>query len=121
MTDHRISTFTGLALAFAVLCLAPAAEAREPAAVAPMALSQMVRPAGVPAVPASPAQALEESFDVAQADCASAAAQAAADSGGQVLSVSAREQNGRTVCVVTVLVPGEDGGRPRKKTITIPQ
>lgn len=57
----------------------------------------------------------------AQADCSSAAAEAAADSGGQVLSVSSRQQNGRTVCVVTVLIPAEEGGRPRKKTITIPQ
>ena len=58
---------------------------------------------------------------MAAADCSGAAAQAAADSGGQVLSVSSRQQNGRTVCVVTVLVPGSDGGRPRKQTITLPQ
>lgn len=58
---------------------------------------------------------------VADGDCSGAAAQAAADSGGQVLSVSSRQQGGRTVCVVTVLVPGEDGSRPRKKTITVPQ
>lgn len=58
---------------------------------------------------------------VAQADCSGAAAQAAAESGGQVLSVQSRQQGGRTVCVVTVLVPGEGGGRPRKRTITIPQ
>jgi hypothetical protein len=36
-----------------------------------------------------------------------------------VLSVSSREENGQTVCVVTVLVPGTDGGRPRKTTVTI--
>ena len=58
---------------------------------------------------------------VAAADCSGAAAQAAADSGGQVLSVSSRQQDGRTVCVVTVLVPSSDGGRPRKQTITLPQ
>ena len=58
---------------------------------------------------------------LAAADCSGAAAQAAADSGGQVLSVSSRQQDGRTVCVVTVLVPSSDGGRPRKQTITIEQ
>lgn len=58
---------------------------------------------------------------MAAGDCSEAAAQAAADSGGQVLSVSSRQQDGKTVCVVTVLVPGSDGGRPRKRTITLPQ
>ena len=58
---------------------------------------------------------------MAAADCSEAAAQAAADSGGQVLSVSSRQQDGKTVCVVTVLVPGADGGRPRKQTIVVPQ
>ncbi|WP_320109188.1 hypothetical protein [Mangrovibrevibacter kandeliae] len=58
-------------------------------------------------------------FRVADADCASAAEQAAAQTGGQVLSVSSRQQDGGTVCVVTVLVPGRDGGRPRKTTVTL--
>ena len=58
---------------------------------------------------------------LAAGDCSEAAAQAAADSGGQVLSVSSRQKDGKTVCVVTVLVPGSDGGRPRKQTITIEQ
>ncbi|WP_280952984.1 hypothetical protein [Mangrovicella endophytica] len=72
-------------------------------------------------------RALEEpeggrkTFRVAAADCSSAAAEAAAQTGGQVLSVSSRTQNGRTVCVVTVLVPGADGERPRKTTVTIRQ
>ncbi|HEX2019053.1 MAG TPA: hypothetical protein VGO17_08965 [Aurantimonas sp.] len=61
----------------------------------------------------------EDSFEIAQADCSGAAAEAAAQTGGQVLSVSSREENGQTVCVVTVLVPGTDGGRPRKTTVTI--
>lgn len=61
----------------------------------------------------------DESFEIAAADCSGAAAQAAAQTGGQVLSVSSRQENGQTVCVVTVLVPGTDGGRPRKETVTI--
>ncbi|WP_062113822.1 hypothetical protein [Aureimonas sp. AU40] len=58
---------------------------------------------------------------LAQGGCSSAAAQAAAQTGGQVLSVQISEQGGRTVCVVTVLVPARDGSRPRRQTITIPQ
>jgi hypothetical protein len=120
MTDHRFLLPSCRALALAVLCLASAAEAREPAAGEPTRLAQLARPTeaagGLPA-PMPGAQPLR----LAGGDCSGAAAQAAAESGGQVLSVSASEQGGRTVCIVTVLIPGEDGGRPRKKTITIPQ
>lgn len=56
---------------------------------------------------------------LAQADCSSAGSKAAAQTGGEVLSVSTRTEGGQTVCVVTVLVPGTDGGRPRKTTVTI--
>ncbi len=54
-----------------------------------------------------------------QADCSAAAAQAAAETGGQVLSVSSRGSGPDAECVVTVLVPGQDGDRPRKQTITV--
>jgi hypothetical protein len=118
MTDLRLLLLTGRALALAVLCLASAAEAREPSAGGPMQLARPSAAAGLlPAVALPEAQPLR----MAGGDCSGAAAQAAADSGGQVLSVSSSEQGGRTVCIVTVLIPGEDGGRPRKKTITIPQ
>lgn len=55
------------------------------------------------------------------ADCSGAAAEAAARTGGRVLTVSSRNQDGRTVCVVTVLVPSGEGGRPRKQTVVVPQ
>lgn len=61
-----------------------------------------------------------EPMRLAQADCSAAAAQAAAQTGGQVLSVSASNQGGQTVCVVTVLIPGQGGERPRRTTITLP-
>lgn len=76
---------------------------------------------GAPAHIAQPSTGMPAPVRMAAADCSAAAAQAAADSGGQVLSVSSRQQDGRTVCVVTVLVPGSDGGRPRKQTIVLPQ
>lgn len=58
---------------------------------------------------------------VAQGGCSAAAQQAAAQSGGQVLSVQTADRGGQTVCIVTVLVPAQDGNRPRRQTITIPQ
>lgn len=51
------------------------------------------------------------------ADCYGAAAQAAAEVGGQVLSV--RSSGG--ACVVTVLVPGRGNERPRKVTMRVSQ
>ncbi|WP_188907091.1 hypothetical protein [Aureimonas endophytica] len=57
----------------------------------------------------------------AAADCSQAAADAAAKTGGRVLTVSSRNDGGRTVCVVTVLIPADGGGRPRKQTVVLPQ
>ena len=62
-----------------------------------------------------------ELLEFAQGGCSAAAAQAAAETGGQVLSVQVADRGGRTVCIVTVLVPGKDGSRPRRQTITVPQ
>jgi hypothetical protein len=58
---------------------------------------------------------------LAQGGCSAAAQQAAAQTGGQVLSVQTAQRGGQTVCVVTVLIPARDGDRPRRTTITIPQ
>ncbi len=88
-------------------------------ALATAAQGAPLEPGPRPALEAPEARA-ETPLLFAQANCAGAAAQAAAQTGGQVLSVSAQQQNGRVVCVVTVLVPGQDGGRPRRTTITIP-
>lgn len=74
--------------------------------------------AGTP-VAAEPSRTLPALL--ASADCSHAAAEAAAETGGRVLSVSSRSQDGRVVCVVTVLVPSEDGDRPRKRIVVVPQ
>ncbi|WP_408015680.1 hypothetical protein [Rhizobium alarense] len=57
-------------------------------------------------------------FDVVQVanDCAAAARQVVAQTGGQLLS--AQPRNG--TCVVTVLVPGKGSERPRKVTVRVP-
>ncbi len=67
----------------------------------------------------SASRAAPEPTLVAAADCSSAASRAARQTGGQVLSVSTKNQGGQTVCVVTVLVPGKGNERPRKQTVTI--
>lgn len=70
-----------------------------------------------------PAAAAETSptLLLAAADCSQAAADVAAQTGGRVLSVRSRNQDGRATCVVTVIVPPKDGGRPRRQTVVVPQ
>jgi hypothetical protein len=58
---------------------------------------------------------------LAAADCSQAAADAAAQTGGRVLSVRSRNQDGKVVCVVTIIIPATDGGRPRRQTVVVPQ
>jgi len=62
----------------------------------------------------------QESLQVAQADCYAVGEQVAAENGGQLARASARNQGGRTVCVIVVLVPGRDGERPRRQEFVIP-
>lgn len=109
-----VAALAGLALGIAVLAGVPAlADGRFASAVSHPAWQN--RDAAEPSAPGV------QGVRMADADCSAAAAEAAAQTGGQVLSVSSRSEGGRTVCVVTVLVPGEDGQRPRKRTLTLPQ
>ena len=62
----------------------------------------------------------EGSFQVAQADCYAIGEQVAAREGGQLAKASSRNQGGRTVCVIVVLVPGRDGERPRRAEFVVP-
>lgn len=59
--------------------------------------------------------------ELASADCNAAAQRVVARTGGQLLSVSAGNEGGQTVCRVTVLVPSSDHRRPRKVTVTVSQ
>ncbi|WP_062016474.1 hypothetical protein [Aureimonas sp. AU4] len=101
----RPSTSRPLALAALLLMPATAAEALH---VGPRGMDE--------AVPGR-----EIGIQVAQGGCSGAAREAAQQSGGQVLSVQTANRGGRTVCVVTVLIPAQDGNRPRRQTITIEQ
>jgi hypothetical protein len=54
------------------------------------------------------------------ADCYSIGQQIAAESGGQLANVREANRGGQTVCVIVVLVPGRDGGRPRRQEFVVP-
>jgi len=56
----------------------------------------------------------------AAADCYGIGQQIAAQSGGQLANVREANQGGQSVCVVVVLVPGKDGGRPRRQEFVVP-
>ena len=56
----------------------------------------------------------------AAADCYGIGQQIAAQNGGQLANVREANKGGQTVCVVVVLVPGKDGGRPRREEFTVP-
>ncbi len=77
--------------------------------------------AAVVALAGSGAFALPSRVELASADCNAAAQRVVSRTGGQLLSVSAGREGGKTVCRVTVLVPASDHKRPRKMTVTVAQ
>lgn len=56
----------------------------------------------------------------AAADCYAIGQQIAEQNGGQLANVREANKGGQPVCVVVVLVPGKDGGRPRRQEFTVP-
>ncbi len=54
------------------------------------------------------------------ADCSGAASQVVSRTGGQLLSATPQNKGGKTVCVITVLVPGNGDARPKKVTVSVP-
>jgi hypothetical protein len=54
------------------------------------------------------------------ADCYGIGQQIAAQNGGQLANVREADRGGQKVCVVVVLVPGKDGGRPRRQEFVVP-
>ena len=56
----------------------------------------------------------------AAADCYGIGQQIAAENGGQLANVREASRGGQSVCVIVVLVPGKDGGRPRRQEFTVP-
>ncbi len=55
------------------------------------------------------------------ADCYSVGEQIARENGGELANAMADTQNGQPVCRIIVLVPSEDGGRPKRREFVVPQ
>ena len=55
-----------------------------------------------------------------QASCGSAeVAEAEAQTGGRMMSGSQQSRGGQTICQVTVLIPPQGDGKPRRQVVTI--
>jgi hypothetical protein len=55
-----------------------------------------------------------------QSDCYSIGQQVASDRGGTLAKATQTTKGGREVCVIVVLLPGKDGGRPRRDQVVVP-
>lgn len=53
-------------------------------------------------------------------DCYAIGQQIAAQNGGTLAKATPEERGGQQVCVVVVLVPGQDGQRPRRAEFVVP-
>lgn len=51
---------------------------------------------------------------IAQNDCYAIGQRIAGENGGTLAKATAETQGGRTVCRIVIVVPGRDGGRPRR-------
>lgn len=76
---------------------------------------------GLPAAaaPRADVAAPERAFPVA-ADCYAIGEAVAAQNGGQLTKATAQQRGGQTVCVIVVLVPAQDGKRPRRAEFVVP-
>ena len=53
-------------------------------------------------------------------DCVAVGQRVAAEQGGTLTKATPSVQNGKDVCVVVVLVPGQKGERPRRVEVAVP-
>lgn len=72
------------------------------------------------AAPVQVAPAAPQLVRQAQADCYAIGQQVAAQNGGQLARASQANRGGQTVCVIVVLVPGQNGQRPRRVEVVVP-
>jgi hypothetical protein len=57
----------------------------------------------------------------AGADCYAVGEQIARENGGELANAMADTQDGQPVCRIIVLVPSQDGGRPKRREFVVPQ
>lgn len=77
------------------------------------------------AVPAEAAprvdrMAVQSEVMTVQSDCYAIGQQVAAQNGGTLARATLRNQGGRAVCVIVVVVPGRDGQRGRRQEFVVP-
>lgn len=56
----------------------------------------------------------------AGADCYSVGARVAAQQGGQLVQATAENRGGQTVCRVVIVIPGNNGQRPKRAEFVVP-
>ncbi|EKF40646.1 hypothetical protein [Nitratireductor indicus] len=54
------------------------------------------------------------------ADCYSVGARVAAQQGGQLVQATAENRGGQTVCRVVIVIPGNNGQRPKRAEFVVP-
>lgn len=54
------------------------------------------------------------------ADCAAVGQRVATEQAGQLAQSLAQTKNGRPICVVVVIIPSSDGGKPRRVEVAVP-
>ena len=88
------------------------------ALAAAMALGAVLPASALPmssAAPATPQRIL-----LVQGDCYAVGQQIAAENGGTLAKATPEDRGGQQVCVIVVLVPGQDGQRPRRAEFVVP-
>lgn len=67
------------------------------------------------------ANALEANFEIAQSMCQNIGQRVAAERGATLLAASETTANGAPACEVVMLLPAQNGERPRREVMTIPR
>ncbi|MDF1601334.1 hypothetical protein PZ895_16355 [Mesorhizobium sp. YIM 152430] len=83
-----------------------------------MALGAVASASALPIFSAAPAT--PQRIQLAQGDCYAVGQQIAAENGGTLAKATPEDRGGQQVCVIVVLVPGQDGQRPRRAEFVVP-
>jgi hypothetical protein len=77
-----------------------------------MTLGAVASASALPIFSAAPAT--PQRIQLAQGDCYAVGQQVAAENGGTLAKATPEDQDGQQVCVIVVLLPAQDGQRPRR-------
>jgi hypothetical protein len=85
------------------------------------ALSLTLLPLLLVSVDTAPASGTDLLLLVQGGDCYAVGEAVAAQNGGTLASASEAQQNGASVCQIIVVIPGQNGERPRRMEIIVPK